>query len=115
MFEKEELELEFNKVLSFMNERFGEDSDLQAVLFMIGVQELGKGYAKFNKNQKMDIMHVAICTLLEPYGYYEFEGLDAEGWPHFKETDKLPFLKPGQQGMLMKQAVIDYFKKNEII
>ena len=54
-------------------------------------------------------MHVAICTLLTQYGYYELEGLDADGWPHWKATDKLPFLKPLQQNHLMRQAIVEYF------
>lgn len=110
-----ETEKEFQKVISFVEEKFGEGADLQTVLFMIGVQELGQGYKKLNKNQKLDVLHIAVCTLLEQYGYYEFEGKDEDGWPHFKATDKLPFLKPGHQSALMKQAVIDYFKSNGLI
>jgi hypothetical protein len=110
-----DVDQEFQKVMDFMDKEFGEGGDLQTVLFMIGIQELGKGYKKLNKNQKLDVLHIAVCTLLEQYGYYEFEGLDEEGWPHFKATDKLPFLKPGHQSTLMKQAAIDYFKNKGLI
>ena len=98
-----------------MEEKFGGGADLQTVLFLIGVQELGQGYKKLKKDEKLNVLHIAVCTLLEQYGYYEFEGKDEDGWPHFKATDKLPFLKPGHQSVLMKQAVIDYFKNNELI
>lgn len=111
----QETEAEFEKVIRVMDEKFGEGADLQMILFMIGVNELGKGYKKFSKNEKLDVLHIAVCTLLEPYGYYTFEGLDKDGWPHFAATEKLPFLKPGHQGLLMKQAVVDYFKRNELI
>lgn len=110
-----ETEQEFQKVIQFVDANFGEGADLQAVLFMIGVQELGQGYKKLKKNEKLDVLHIAVCTLLEQYGYYEFEGRDEDGWPHFKATDKLPFLKPGHQASLMKQAVVDYFKNNGLI
>jgi hypothetical protein len=99
----------WNTIVTKLSDQFGNEIDMQGILFLIGVQELGKGFVKFSKDQKLEVMHIAICTLLTPYGYYEFEGLDADGWPHWKSTSKLPHLKPAQQGLLMKQAIIDYF------
>lgn len=96
-------------------EKFGMEPDLHNIIFLVGVQELGMGYKKFKKDEKVNVMHIAICTLLEPYGYYEFEGRDADGWPHFKTKEQLPFLKPAEQNNLMIKAVIEYFKKNELI
>ena len=96
-------------------EQFGEDLDLQGILFLIGVQELGQGKRDFTKNQKMDLMHIAICRLLSIYGFYELQGLDEEGWPHWKATDKLPQLKPMEQERLMKMAVIEYAKEEGIV
>ncbi len=95
-----------------LGQDFGEGDalNLEGVLFLIGVNELGKGKKKYKKDQKMELMHIAICTVLEPLGYYEFEKYDAEGWPHFTLKEKLPALKPGQQSVLMKEAVITYFE-----
>jgi hypothetical protein len=89
--------------------------DLQAVLFLIGVQELGQGYRKFKKDEKVDLMHVALCTLLEPYGYYEYEGRDEQGWPHFSPVDKLPALDASQQERLVKEAAINYFLETGVV
>lgn len=111
----ERLEQQWNKLQTALEPRFGGELDMQAILFIIGVQELGQGYRKLKKDEKLDVMHVAICTLLEPYGYYEFEGRDADGWPHWKANSKLPPLKPAQQHRLMQEAVVDYFVKNELI
>lgn len=93
----------------------GEDIDLDGILFLIGVQELGLGFKKFKKDEKVNLMHVAICRVLEPYGYYSFEGLDPDGWPHYKLVQPLPYLKPGEQSWLMKQAVIQYFEEIGVI
>jgi hypothetical protein len=90
-----------------------EDLDLQGLLFIIGLQELGTGYRKFSKDEKLDVMHVAICTLLEPYGFYMFEGKDQDGWPHWKRTAKLPALNPAQQTELMKEAILEYFRDGD--
>lgn len=104
-----ETEAKWKQLLAHIAKDFGGEPDLQAVLFLVGVQELGKGNRKYNKDQKMEVFHIAICTLLEPYGYYEFEGNDADGFPHWKQTDKLPSLNAGQQMFVMKEALISYF------
>ena len=110
-----ELENNWKDLLKKLGSDFGEDINIDAVLFLIGVQELGKGRQKFSKDQKLDIMHIAICTLLTPYGYYIYDGVDTEGWPHWKVNEKLPLLKPMQQEQLMKRAILDYFKETEKI
>jgi len=110
-----QLAKEWNEVVKKLEAQFGADLDEQGILFLIGVQEFGKGKQEFSKDQKMDIIHIAICTLLAPYGYYEYEGMDAEGWPHWKPTAKLPHLKPMQQSLLMKEAIVDYFKKRDAV
>lgn len=102
----------WNKILDFVKERFsdGEEPDLDVVLFLIGVRELGlPPKRKFKKDQKIALLHIAICRLLVPYGYYKLQGMDQDGWPHYELKKKLPFLKPGEQSILMKEAVIRYF------
>ena len=79
-----DIELRFQKLKTHLEEKFGEGMDVQAILFLIGVNELGIGYKNYTKSEKTDLFHIAICTLLEPYGYYEFEGRDPENWPHYK-------------------------------
>ncbi len=106
-----DLQREWQTVLAKLEKRFGEDLDLDAVLFLIGVQELGQGYRSFKKNEKTDLMHIAICRLLSQYGYYELLGEDEDGWPHYKELGKLPRLNPTQQSLLMKEAIVEYFKE----
>ncbi len=108
-----ELEIEWKKVLEKLKSQFGDDMDVQAILFLIGVQELGKGFQIFSKDQKVEIIHVAICTLLAPLGYYEYQGMDKDGWPHWKAKTTLPALKPGEQRALMKKTIIAYFHNRE--
>jgi len=98
-----------------LKERFETEVDYDSILFLIGLQELGKPFKKYKKDQKLEVMHVAICTLLEPYGFYEFEGKDADGWPHWKLKEHLPFLDAKQQNKLIIDSIIDYFKREEFI
>jgi hypothetical protein len=106
----------WEKLVAFISKEFGEGEilDLQAILFLIGMQELGKGYRAFSKEEKTDLLHIAICRLLSNYGYYELEGRDKEGWPHYATNEKLPPLKPGEQTILMKEAAILYFEESGI-
>jgi hypothetical protein len=85
--------------------------DLNAVLFLIGVQELGKGKQVFSKEEKQDLMHLGICKALSFSGYYELEGLDKDGWPHWKLIKKLPHFDLLEQEKLLKWHVIEYFEK----
>lgn len=93
--------------------KFSMDLDLQSILFLIGVQELGQGYRKFKKNEKLDLMHIAICTILEPYKYYTYAGKDGDGWPHFDKNSDMPELNPKEQEKLMKEAILEYFQPIE--
>jgi hypothetical protein len=85
--------------------------DLNAVLFLIGVQELGQGRKVFAKEEKQDLMHIGICKVLSLSGYYELEGLDQDGWPHWKLVKKLPHFDLLEQEKLLKMLVMEYFEK----
>jgi hypothetical protein len=76
---------------------------------------LGKFNREFKKDEKVNLMHIAICRLLEPYGYYEFDYFDNDGWPHYKVKEELPTLKAGEQSILMKDAIVNYFLEKEVI
>lgn len=111
---REELKVEWEKLIKQLSNDFadGEEMDLDSVIFLVGVQELQQGFRKFKKDEKINLMHIAICRLLEPYGYYEFTEIDEAGWPHYKVAENLPNLKPGEQSFLMKEALVKYFKEN---
>lgn len=100
------------KVLSNLKEQFGEEPDIDTILFLIGIQELGKVPIKLSKREKLEVLHIAVCSLLARYDYYRFIGRDEEGWPHFEPTEMLPSLKPIQQHRLIKEAIIEYFEQS---
>jgi len=106
------LEQKWQDLCRKLSSQFDQDLDLQGILFLIGVQELGKGYKVFTKDQKLELMHIAVCTLLASFGYYEFAGRDEQGWPHWKLNEKLPPLKPMQQEILVKEAIVEYFRND---
>jgi hypothetical protein len=113
MYKKDlDLERQWQRLTRHLAEVVGKrPKDLNSVLFMIGVQELGQGVKTFTKEQKQDLMHIAICKVLSLAGYYQLEGLDEDGWPHWKPTSKLPHFDLLDQEKLLKMQVIEYFEK----
>ncbi len=107
-----EFEKKWQELAKKLEADFGMPADEQGILFLIGVQELGQGFQKFKKDEKLNLMHIAICRLLEPYGYYELEGTDQDGWPHYNATKKLPSLGSTQQKQLIKEAILEYFTES---
>lgn len=113
----EELKKRWDAVVANISDQFGdgETLDLEAIIYLIGVQELGKIKSKYKKDDKVNLMHIAICRLLEPFGYYEFSHYDSDGWPHYNALTQLPHLKAGEQSVLMKEAIVQYFIEKEYI
>ena len=108
-----EIELRYQKLTKHLEKTFGEDLDVHALLFLIGVNELGKGHDKYSKQEKTDLIHIAICTLLTPAGYYEYKGRDEDGWPHFESLRNLPPINSKDQEHLIKEAMLDYFIEHQ--
>ena len=106
-----ELAKRWNAVEKMVFKRFGEKLDEQTILFIIGLQELGKNEDDYKKEEKLDIIHIGICSVLKSKGYYELIGIDDDGWPHYKNIKKLPSETKGEaQQNVLKRAIIDYFK-----
>jgi len=93
-------------------EKFGKKPDLETILFLIGLQETGMIKEKITKEQKQDLMHVAVCTLLSPSGYYELEKTDNEGWPHFRQLKAMPDMNAFEQEYFLKDHILLYFEEH---
>ncbi len=92
-------------------ERFGKKPDVEAILFLIGMQETGFIQKVISKEQKQDLMHVAICTVLSQSGYYLLEGSDGDGWPHFMQLKELPVMTMPEQENFLKDHILLYFEQ----
>ncbi len=109
---KKDLELEkcWQRLLDKLESQLGKrPKDLNGVLFLVGVHELGNGPKVFSKEEKQDLMHIAMCKVLSLAGYYELNGVDQQGWPHWKLIKKLPHFDLLEQEKLLKLHVLDYF------
>lgn len=112
---EEDLQVRWLKLRIKLKEKFGIKPDMNGILMMIGVQELGQGPQDFSKEQKQDLMHIAVCTILAASGYYVFDGHDEEGWPHFTQLKPLPELGLIEQENFLKDHALLYFQAQNFI
>lgn len=108
-----ELDFEWLKVRHIVKNAFGRNTlpDLQTILFLIGVQELGALKSEFSKEEKVDLMHIAVCSLLSRQGLYEFIGRDEESWPHYRQVAEINVEGVDEQEALLKVSIIEYFSE----
>jgi hypothetical protein len=108
-------DFEWLQIRHRIKDRFGKDTlpDLNAILFLIGIQELGRWQDTFTKEEKQDLMHIAVCRLLSYDGFYEFVGRDADGWPHWREVKAFSTKGVKAQEKILKENIIRYFYELE--
>jgi hypothetical protein len=109
--ETDDLALAWKALLMHLEPTFGRLPDLNAILFLIGVQELGQGLRAFSKEEKQDLMHWAICRVLSISEFYEAEGKDKDGWVHWKPTKKMPYLDLNTQEKVLQEHILLYFEQ----
>ena len=95
-----------------MVERFGKKPDMETILFLVGMQEFGDIRKKFSKEEKQDLMHIAICSLLGQSGFYELEKIDEDGWPHFRQLKAMPDMSMIEQENFLKDHILLYFEQH---
>ncbi len=110
--EEWEFDFEWLKVRHLVKENLQKDKlpDLNAVLFLIGIQELGEVRESFTKEEKQDLMHIAVCKLLSFDGIFEYIGRDEDNWPHYKQLVSIETTGVKAQEQFLKEKVIQYFK-----
>ena len=104
-----DFDVRWETLMEEMQERFGKRPDLNALLLLIGVQELNQGIATFTKEQKQDLMHIATCRLFSLSGHYELTHVDEDGWPHYKLLRPVPFANLKEQERMLKWHALEYF------
>ena len=113
LLEEVEFTENWHRIEQMFIDRFGKKPDMEGILYLIGINELGDiPTVEFTKEQKQDLMHIATCALLSQSGYYEYDGHDADGWPHYKLIENPPAESLQQQEILLKQHIIAYFSED---
>ena len=104
-----DIELAWLETRKKVSKRFGKAPDLNAALMLIGVQVYGTVKHSWTKEEKQDLMHIAVCHLFEKDGYYAVDTIDEDGWPHYIAIKDLPKMSLEEQENLLKKKVINFF------
>ena len=102
------LEKNWEKLVTRLEDEFNQEITLKGLLYLIGIQELNFGVKKFDRHEKINVIHVAVCKILTPFGFYKFHKIDEDGWPHYIELKAIKNLTEKEQENLMKKAVLKY-------
>jgi len=106
---EKKIEHSWQDLLYKLKRSFKKKPDLQTMLFLIGMQEFG-AVREFTKEEKQDLMHIAICRLLCFKGFYELDFYDDDGWPHYKLLKEHPKMNLVEQEYFLKSLVLKYFE-----
>lgn len=109
--QEQSLDQQWATLLEKLKEITEKEVNMDAALFLIGVQELGQGFRPFSKEEKQDLMHLGTCKVLSYSGFYELDGLDQDGWPHWSLVKKLPAIGLDEQEKMLKMHVLEYFQR----
>ncbi len=109
--EDKDFALRWYKVRNRVKEDFGQRPDINAMLFLIGINEVGMVKEVWEKEEKQNLLHVAVCKLFESEGYFKFIGNDEEGWPHWETVKGAPKINLKEQEGLLKKKIVEYFEQ----
>jgi hypothetical protein len=94
-----------------LKDKFKQDLKLEGMLFLIGIQEIGGKVRRFSKEEKMDLMHVGLCAVLELGGYYKKAYIDQDGWPHWDLVVPIENADLLSQTNFLRYYILQYFLK----
>ncbi len=108
--DKDKIQAQFKELQTRLKEQFKRQPSLDAILFIIGMNAIGKGNIAYDREEKMNLLHVAHCTVFALSGYYELERTDDDGWPHFKALKQYPAMELMEQELFLKEHILKYFE-----
>lgn len=94
-----------------LSQQFKVEVDVVFVLFLIGIQETGKGFENFTKDEKFELIYIGNCKALSYMGYYKQIGVSREQWPIWKNLKPLPEMDDTTKELLLKEGIISYFRE----
>lgn len=106
--------MKWYKIVFGLKKQFGKKPDMNAILFLIGMNEIGR-VKEYSKQEKTELMHVATCKLLSYEGHYKLVDYDKDGWPHFELVSAPPYADLMQQENLLKKLIVQYFEEEGIL
>lgn len=110
--DEETLDGRWERLKTWLDARFGRDTNLEGILFLIGIQSRGQGFEpKLGKEVKQDLIMEGTYRAFEALGLYRRAGTDAEGGPVWVRAGDVPRLSVDRQEKLLRVAILAYFER----
>lgn len=110
-----EIKEKWIEVTDTLKDRFDKIPDLNAILFIIGLREKKLIKKNYTKEEKQDLINLAVCKILSFSGYFNKEGNTEDGWPVWTQSKPMPRLEVNEQELLLKDHIIIYFESEKLI
>ena len=105
----------WGQILKQLENQFGKKMDMNAILLVIGIREWGRVKDTYTKEEKVRLMHIAVCRIFSPGGYYKLKGHNYQAWPQWEKVTDLPFGDVFEQESLLRQHIVTYFEDESIL
>ncbi|MGL4346942.1 MAG: hypothetical protein ACRCR9_02515 [Chitinophagaceae bacterium] len=110
-----DIQKQWEKVLSQFSNHTKNPITIEGLLLLIGIQEFNILKDNYSKEEKIDLIHIGMCCILENDGYYQFSHYDKDKWPHYNTLKPLPEMNHDTEDLFIKEKIIAYCIKHKLI
>jgi hypothetical protein len=105
-----EHEQRWSALVARVESRFGRAPDVDAILFIMGIQSVGRGYEPdLPKERKQSLIMEGSYLAFETLGIYRRMGLERNGFWIWEKVFDLPKLSIDDQERLLQIGILNYF------
>ena len=106
-----EHERRWQSLLSDVESKFGRKPDVDALLFLMGIQSVGRGFEPdLPKERKQSLIMEGSYLAFETLGLYQRMGLERNGFWIWEKTGDIPKLDVDDQEKLLQIGILNYFE-----
>lgn len=106
----DELKERWDRLIARIETRFGKTPDIEAILFLIGIQSVGRGYEpELPKERKQSLIMEGSYLAFETLGIYSRIGMERNGFWIWEKNIDLPKMSVEDQEKLLQIGILNYF------
>jgi len=96
-------------------DRFQRTPDIEALLFLIGIQSVGRGYEpELPKERKQSLIMEGSYLAFETLGVYSRVGMERNGFWIWEKNFDLPKMSVEDQEKLLQIGILNYFDEESL-
>jgi len=115
MLPDDELQQSWLTLETVLAQQLGKIPVMDDILIHIGIREAGLPPRQFTEIEKINLIQMAISTVLVLAGYYELFWVEDSGWPHYKQLQRVPEMSLPERNKFLQPFVMMYAKKNKLV